>query len=540
MAGTGVRKPLRVPWATPSPIRKVVMLRLVLSLVLVGSTSASAFCGFYVSGGGASLFNDATQVVLMREGTRTVLSMQNDYQGPLEDFAMVVPVPVILTKETVRTLKKTVFTKLDTLSAPRLVEYWEQDPCPKPVRDGIGYGYGMGALSAKGSGTGGFAFGSGGLGVRVEAQFDVGEYEVVILSAEDALGLETWLGQNKYRIPEGAAPLFRPYIQKGMKFFVAKVNAKKVTFEKGRATLSPLRFHYDAESFELPIRLGLINAKATQDLIVHVLARGQRYEVANAPNVTIPTNIDLVPSAKSEFGPFYASLFDKTQAKEKGAVVTEYSWDAMSCDPCPTPPLTESELTELGLDVIDGPSAYVEPELEVKNLDKLSADQRSRLEGLLANAKRQLRAMTERRGRGSGFVVTRLHARYTKESLGEDLVFRVAPPIGGGREFMKGPEGLERGAMPAPSNAFQARYAVRYPWAGKVACKNPMWGMWGGPPGKGDENGATGGKTTGSATNSAFARRDAKLDRLVESPVPELELSGRKAGAGLSLKAKRP
>jgi len=63
---------------------------------------AAAFCGFYVSGADAKLFNNATQVVLMREGTRTVLSMQNAYQGPPEDFAMVVPVPVVLQKENVK------------------------------------------------------------------------------------------------------------------------------------------------------------------------------------------------------------------------------------------------------------------------------------------------------------------------------------------------------------------------------------------------------------------------------------------------------
>ena len=46
--------------------------------------TAHAFCGFYVSGSGGNqeMFNDATQVVLMRDGTRTVLSMQNNYQGP--------------------------------------------------------------------------------------------------------------------------------------------------------------------------------------------------------------------------------------------------------------------------------------------------------------------------------------------------------------------------------------------------------------------------------------------------------------------------
>ena len=67
-------------------------------------SSASAFCGFYVAGGESSLFNDATQVVLMRKGQRTVLSMQNNYQGPPENFAMVIPVPVVLEQDNVKTL----------------------------------------------------------------------------------------------------------------------------------------------------------------------------------------------------------------------------------------------------------------------------------------------------------------------------------------------------------------------------------------------------------------------------------------------------
>ncbi|MEM9189504.1 MAG: DUF2330 domain-containing protein [Myxococcota bacterium] len=65
------------------------------TLALAPAT-ANAFCGFYVGGAEASLYNEATMVVLMWEGTKTVLSMQNDYQGPPEDFAMVVPMPVVL------------------------------------------------------------------------------------------------------------------------------------------------------------------------------------------------------------------------------------------------------------------------------------------------------------------------------------------------------------------------------------------------------------------------------------------------------------
>src|SRR5436305_14423388 len=100
-----------------------------LRMLSIVSAVTLGFCGFYVSGADQSLFNNATHVVLMRDGTRTVLSMQNNYQGPPSGFAMVVPVPVVLQKENVKTLDKSVFTHIEQLSAPRLVEYWEQDPC---------------------------------------------------------------------------------------------------------------------------------------------------------------------------------------------------------------------------------------------------------------------------------------------------------------------------------------------------------------------------------------------------------------------------
>src|SRR5262249_41299996 len=153
-----------------------------------------------------------------------------------------------------------------------------QDPCPPPpvfhARNGHGGPPRMYKMSApvdmdeKSS-------------VKIEAQFAVGEYEIVILSATDALALDGWLRKNKYSIPAGAEPYLRPYVQQGMKFFVAKVDVSKVTFEHGQAMLSPLRFHYDSEQFHLPIRLGLINSAGSQDLIVNILARNQRYDVVN-------------------------------------------------------------------------------------------------------------------------------------------------------------------------------------------------------------------------------------------------------------------
>jgi hypothetical protein len=466
-------------------------------------------------------------VVLMREGTKTVLSMQNNYRGPPENFAMVIPVPVVLQQENVKTLTKNLFDKIDQLAAPRLVEYWEQDPCYVPPKPS--YGGGMRSMAPmKKSKMADEEGAPRDYGVAIEAQFTVGEYEIVVLSAKDALGLEAWLADNKYKIPSGAAPLFRPYIQQGMKFFVARVDVKKVTFVNDVATLSPLRFHYDSEKFELPVRLGLINAKGEQDLIVHILARNQRYEVANYPNATIPTNIDLVPSAKSEFGPFYASLFDKTVKKNNKAVVTEYAWDSSTCDPCPTPPLTPAELLLLGMDVIDGGPPY--PEIEFKNRDQVPAQEAQQVDNTIRNL---LQSISYRRSYAKGgarFVLTRLHARYDKTSLGEDLVFKAAPPIAGGREFLSNGESLEQGAVSYATNNFQARYAIRYPWDGPIACSNPVRGKWGGPPNGGRP------KPTAAEDLGLVKRDEALASKLVESPLPELGIKGMKARAGIPVK----
>ena len=147
---------------------------------------AHAFCGFFVAGSDAKLTNNASQVVLMRKGNRTVMTMSNDYQGPPENFAMVVPVPVVLQKEDVKTLPADVFDRVDSLSAPRLVEYWEQDPCA-PRRTPSARRWAGWAKAAKRPRRRG-RDGEPDLGVKIEAQFVTGEYEIVILSATESHG----------------------------------------------------------------------------------------------------------------------------------------------------------------------------------------------------------------------------------------------------------------------------------------------------------------------------------------------------------------
>ena len=78
-------------------------------------------------------------------------------------------------------------------------------------------------------------------------------------------------------------------------------------------------------------------------------------------------------------------------------------------------------------------------------------------------------------------MLTRLHARYGKDDMKDDLRFREAKPVSGGNEVWN-KQGLQYGANPAAENRFQGRYAIRHWWTGPIKCKNPTRGVWGGPP----------------------------------------------------------
>jgi hypothetical protein len=443
-------------------------------LALACALPAHAFCGFFVANNDQRLFNNASHVVLLRKGNHVVMTMSNSYKGPADDFAMVVPVPVVLHKKQVKTLDANVFRHIDELTAPRLVEYWEQDPCAAPreeMDDALSSRRSLAKMTAAPKPAEPQEH-----GVRIEARFTAGEYDVLILSAEESGGLETWLRENHYKIPDGAAEALAPYVHDQMKFFVAKVNTKKVKFDSNQQVqLSPLQFSYDSPELRLPVRLGLLNANGQQDLIVYILHPKKRFEVANYPNVKVVTNLDVKGEVKKAFGPFYAEVFDETLRRNQNkAVVTEYAWDTASCDPCPGPPMDSQEIDTLG---------------------------------------------GSRVGNDGEWVVTRLHTRYSKETLSEDLVFQAAPAIEGGRA-VRGDGGGPHTAHKSEYNNFQARYIVRHYWPKKLTCENPRRGIWGGPP--------DGNNQPVAARDLASAPRGTvKLSEVVKGRVPELGV-GRK------------
>ncbi len=398
---------------------KILATVLLICLIcFVIAPQAWAFCGFYVAKADAKLYNQASQVAIARSDNRTVLTMANDYQGEVKDFAIVVPVPVVLQKDQVKVAEPKIMERLDAFSAPRLVEYFDPDPCaeneyrfesaPRPAPSMLGQA--QDAMKSRRN-----------LGVTVEAKYTVGEYDILILSAKESGGLETWLVQNGYKIPRGASELLKPYIRQKLKFFVAKVNLKEFN-KAGYQSLRPLQISYESPRFMLPIRLGMMNANKAQDLLVYILSPDGQAETTNYRTVKVPSDAEVPVFVKDEFSTFYQSMFQTVYNREDRKVAfMEYAWDMSNCDPCSAEPLNPEELRQAGVFWLDSERPNDSSQPFVPRRPQINR----------------------------GVFITRLHVRYTRDRFPEDLMFQTT----GNRE------------------TFQGRYILRHAFTGEMNCQ---------------------------------------------------------------------
>ena len=393
-----------------SRLKASVAVAAIVAQLAAGAGPAGAFCGFYVAKADAKLFNKSSKVVLARNGQQTVITMASDYQGEPKEFALVVPVPTFVEKGQIGVVETKTVDHLDAYTAPRLVEYYDPDPCPTPVAVTA-----MAMSPESGAARPTTPVPNAYRGVKVEAQYDVAEYDVSILSAEESNGLINWLTDNGYKIPSGAEPVIGSYIKQKMHFFVAKVNVTRMQ-ELGRAFLRPLQVRYDTGKFMLPVRLGTVNAGGPQDLIVYALSKRGRVEASNYRTVKVPSDSNVPLFVKDDFANFYRATFDRAVAREDmRGVFVEYAWDLGWCDPCAADPMTNKELVEIGARWLD---------------DRDNIGNQSPSVG------------------PGGTHVTRLHVRYDVKTFPEDINF------------------IET----SDRENFQGRYILQYPYVGDTSC----------------------------------------------------------------------
>ncbi len=389
----------------------IIAPALLLTLsILYPSHQVKAFCGFYVAKADAKLFNKTSQVILVRDGQKSIITMSSDFQGNVRDFAMVVPVPVVLQRHQIRIADAALFRTLDEYSGPRLVEYYDENPCFQNLYEDALPSMSMrsDADAVEVETTKKSAIRNK---VKIEARYSIGEYDILLLSAKESGGLQRWLNENGYKIPENANEVLEPYIKSNMKFFVVKVNLNEQE-KLGFNELRPIQIEFDSPKFMLPIRLGMANADGDQDMIVYAFSKNGRVECTNYRTTKIPTDRNVPLDVASKFGAFYKALFNRTWSHQKDAVFLEYawnvtpSWGGMKCDPCVGPPPLTADLTSAGVTWIN------------QNL-------------------------------GEQVYFTRLHVRYGRKYFPQDLLFQETP----NREN------------------FQGRYIITHPAVGDLSCR---------------------------------------------------------------------
>lgn len=355
-------------------------LLIILFTTVFLANTAQAFCGFYVAKADGSLYNQSSKIVFVRDGKNSVITMSSDYRGAPSDFAMIVPTPKVLRQEQVRTVDAKVIAHLDSYTAPRLVEYFDDDPCAPAILE-------LPIIVEEASPRRGakkqapIRSRARAQGVTIKAQYAVGQYDILILKAKQSDGLATFLKGEGYKLPQGAEFVLADYIDSGMKFFVAKVNLSRHAAGKSRE-LPPLQIAFRSNSFMLPIQLGKLNADKAQDALFFMLSRKGRVEVANYKSKILPSDTNVPVFVEKVFPQFYRDMFRKTVGRA-GGIVMEYAWDMSWCDPCAADPLSNAELRQLGVRWARG-------------------------EGTPQNV-----------------YVTRLHAQYSKGQMQKDLVFRT-------------------------------------------------------------------------------------------------------------------
>lgn len=141
--------------------------------------------------------NEPTQkAIIVYDAGREDLLLQVKYEGPLEEFGWLIPVPSV---PTVQKGSMQPFYELSQLTQRQFG------------------GYGLSNSRQ------GFAGGPVQDSVRVIELKTVGAYEVAVLSAQNAGSLGEWLRAHDFSVPEGKSEIVDQYIQKSWFFVAARI-----------------------------------------------------------------------------------------------------------------------------------------------------------------------------------------------------------------------------------------------------------------------------------------------------------------------------
>lgn len=310
-----------------SPQRRIRgPLVLAATLSALAPWTAEALPAVLVGAAPLKIRNHRSHLVVVQDGPRITLDLQIDVLAVPMDLAIVVPIHGDVDPSSLETLDRRLFDRLDRLTAPRLVQVWEQDPCaaptpPAPVappRD------------------------------ERPATIIKGEYDFASLGRIGAGELEAWLRERGFPLTDAHTAALADHFAAGASFVVARVDRRQVHFDvRGNAVLSPFRVAFTpAGDWRVPLRAGLGHTLGHQDVVIHTIAPGPAV-LGDPPASPMLAGLALRPAAADRFAAVYAALF--AAAQQGAAAIREHT------APLEPGALAPAELTALGVAAGPGP-----------------------------------------------------------------------------------------------------------------------------------------------------------------------------------------
>ncbi len=210
------------------------------------------------------------KAIIFWDGTVEKLILQVSFEGEMDEFAWIVPVPS--------------YPTLDQSTARLFIELYSIT-APLYRRSGMSKGFGM-------MGTGKMDE----AGITVHEEKQVGIYQTATLSAENPEALIEWLNENEYQVPEKLSPLMDFYIEKDWYFVAMRISVDDIYTQdmmQSRdwiANIEPLQLSFETDTMVYPLKITSLNGGETEVLLYTF-----------APYKTNSMNID---GFEEEFGSF--------------------------------------------------------------------------------------------------------------------------------------------------------------------------------------------------------------------------------------------
>jgi hypothetical protein len=485
--------------------------RLLSAAALLGClVSSPAEASNVMMAGAGSEKVHSTNVFLMQKDGASVITVHPDYQGPLREFAVIIPVPKDVTKDRVTTLKREYGDRVAQVSAPKYAEFWEMDPCDTETPHEQEW-----ERSRKANADTAF------MGtvktdptkkvakemlLDVEAKKKEGEYKETFIGAADAL--KKWLEGKDYKLPSGGAESLAAYEKQGFQFLALDVDVNRMELVgSDRASLSPIRFWTKETVTSLPTRFGLPSAAKKQELLLFTLVPEKRMQITNYKTKATPTNLSVTEkyqekasgrnvNLKERMSELFVGIHDRFLEKNPNTFLLEYAWSTADCGkPCPTEPILPHELLSLGADVFE---AALPDEVRNPEPPEPTEKENAKLEGALAGAKtpaekkevketweNDRKELAARKGiiERNEYILSRLHYRYDAAAMPKDIELAEGAAISGGNALPAGEHGSADTAVgPSDKHEFQTRYNGLFPNIKVVKCDAPKPHRWGKPP----------------------------------------------------------